>query len=304
MQDLMQIHWMLAKLDADTQREWELIIASRQDMPTTEELITFLGSRCKALELLQNTQSVKASTAPARNSQPSSSKVSKPAYTNVATQVQCPLCNGPHRLFRCDKFSKLQPRQRLNQARQLRLCFNCLQVYSKNHTCSQQTCRQCHQHHHTLLHIDSQANYDRRSTTNTNPSADAETTSATEGNTYCSLKGKPRNHILLATDTVEIKNKAGQYVPCRALLESASQSRFITERCAQRLKLTRTQTHASIQGISNVHTSPHHSVSIHSRSRHSDWHTTLDCAILNNITGTTPPTKLEQLETTQGHQDG
>jgi hypothetical protein len=107
------------------------------------------------------------------------------------------------------------------------------------------------------------------------------------------LKGKPRNHILLATAIVEVKNKAGQYIPCRALLDSASQSHFITERCVQLLKLSRTQTHASIQGISNVNTAAHHNVSIHLRSRHSDWHTSLDCAILNNITSTTPSTKLD-----------
>jgi hypothetical protein len=69
-QDLKQIHLILATLDADT-RELELVIASRQDMPTTEELINFLESRCRALELLQNTQSVKTSTTPPRTSQPS-----------------------------------------------------------------------------------------------------------------------------------------------------------------------------------------------------------------------------------------
>jgi hypothetical protein len=155
----------------------------------------------------------------------------------VATQVHCPLCNGSHRLFRCDKFLKLQPRQRLASVKQLRVFFNCLQLYSKNHTCSQQTCRQCHQRHHTLLHLNNQTNHDRRLTTNTNPPADAKSKSTTEVNTYCSLKGKPRNHILLATANVEVKNKAGKFVPCRALLDSASQSHFITERCAQRLRL-------------------------------------------------------------------
>jgi hypothetical protein len=42
-----------------------------------------------------------------------------------------------------------------------------------------------------------------------------------------------------------------------------------------------------------VNTATDHSVSIHLRSRHSDWHTTFNCAILNNITGTTPSTKLD-----------
>ena len=41
-------HLMLAAIDPETQREWELITASRIDIPTTEELVTFLESRCRA----------------------------------------------------------------------------------------------------------------------------------------------------------------------------------------------------------------------------------------------------------------
>jgi len=146
----------------------------------------------------------------------------------------------------------------------------------------------------TLLHIDkqNQATNDRGSTSNNMP-ANAKGISTAEVNTYCSLKDKPRNHILLATAIVRVKNKIGQYVPGRALMDSASQSHFITERCIQHLRLSRTQTHATIQGISNVNTATHHSVSIHLWSRHTDSHTTLDCTILSNITGITPSTKLD-----------
>jgi len=111
--------------------------------------------------------------------------------------------------------------------------------------------------------------------------------------THCSLKGKPINRILLATAIVEVKSNSGQYVPCRALSNIASQSRFVTERCSQHLRLARTQTHASVQGISNVNTAAHHRVSTHLRSKHSEWHTTLDCVFLPNINGTTPLTKLD-----------
>jgi len=58
-QDLMLNHLMLVTIDPETLREWELITASRTDTPTTAELITFLESRCRALELLQTTQSLK-----------------------------------------------------------------------------------------------------------------------------------------------------------------------------------------------------------------------------------------------------
>jgi hypothetical protein len=144
-----------------------------------------------------------------------------------------------------------------------------------------------------LLHINNQTNNNKQSAANTNPPADARSTSGTDINTYCLLKVKPRNHILFATANVEVKNKAGQYISCRALLDSASQSHFITERCALCLQLARTQTHASIQGISHVNTAAYYSVPIQMRSMHSDWNTTLDCAILSNITGTTPSTKLD-----------
>ena len=149
-------HLMLAKLDAETQQEWELITASRADTPTTLELINFMETRCRALELIQSTHSMKAAAAPSRLSNATRQKVSTLPYSNVATQAQCPVCNGSHRLFKCDKFIKLQPKQRLTQAKQLGLCFNCLQLFTKNRPCSNQTCRQCQRRHHTLLHLDNQ----------------------------------------------------------------------------------------------------------------------------------------------------
>jgi hypothetical protein len=126
-QDLMLNHLMLAILDAEMQREWELITASRAVTPMALELVNFLESSCRALKLIQTTQSLKASTAPSWPSTSMGHKVSKFAYSNVAKQAQCPLCNGSHKVFRCDKFIKLQPKPNKG------LCFNCLQSFTKNH---------------------------------------------------------------------------------------------------------------------------------------------------------------------------
>jgi hypothetical protein len=138
-QDLMLNHLMLATLDAETQREWELITVSRADTPTTAELFTFLESRCWALKLIQTTQSLKTTSTP-QSSHSTGSKVSKPSYFNIATQLQCSLCNKSHKLFKCGRFLKIQPKQRLNYAKQVGLCFNCLQQFTKTHTCSKQVC--------------------------------------------------------------------------------------------------------------------------------------------------------------------
>ena len=187
----------------------------------------------------------------------------------------------------------MQARQRYNYVKQSRLCFNCLHFSTKNHTCSEHVCPHCHNRQHNLLHLARQTQSENDRNSVNNKSAGSQLKPTAEVNTYCSIKGKPSNHILLATASVEILNKAGQYVPCRALLDSASQSHFITERCVQRLRLSRTQSHTSMQGISNVNTVTRHSVSMKLRSRHTDWQTTLDCSILSNITGTTASTKLD-----------
>ena len=50
-------------------------------------------------------------------------------------------------------------------------------------------------------------------------------------------KGRPSSQILLAIAIVYVRDKCGQLVKCRALLDSASQGHFVTERLVQQLHL-------------------------------------------------------------------
>jgi len=261
--------------------------------PYDINVINFLEARCKALELLQANQST--STTTSQQSPTSKIKVSQSSRCNLVIQDQCPLCKGTHRLVQCGKFKGMPPWQRKDYAQQIRPCYNCLRPYSKSHNCSKDLCHVCNKRHHTLLHVNAQISSasDRRSNTNHNPSANQRNSAPPEVNTYCSLKSKPTNHVLLATATVEVKNKYNQYVPCHVLLVSASQLNFISEKCVQRLRLSRTQTPVLIQGVNKVNTTTHHSVSLHLRSRQTDWHTTVKCAVLPHITSNTPASKLD-----------
>lgn len=86
-------------------------------------------------------------------------------------------------------------------------------------------CHECFKWHHKLSHINRQnqeANDDMPTTGSS--TADAQGLSNAEVNTDCTSKGKLKNHILLATVIVKDRNKFDQYVPCRALLDRASQS--------------------------------------------------------------------------------
>jgi hypothetical protein len=59
-------HIMVAILYKKTHQQWEQITATRIDLPITAELITFLKVRCRTLELIQYTPSMKIATANSR----------------------------------------------------------------------------------------------------------------------------------------------------------------------------------------------------------------------------------------------
>jgi hypothetical protein len=130
------------------QKEWELHTA-REDSPLTTEFISFLETKCKAFELLQNAQVPKTTTASPRSTQYPGAKVSKPSHCNLATQARRSLCNGSHRLFKYDKCLKLQPQQRFSRATLLGVCFICFQPFTKFHICSKQVCPKCNKRNHT-----------------------------------------------------------------------------------------------------------------------------------------------------------
>ena len=59
------------------------------------------------------------------------------------------------------------------------------------------------------------------------------------------------NCVLLATAIIYLRDDHGQVIRCRALLDSGSQSNFITRECANLLKATRNKIHATVCGLSN-----------------------------------------------------
>jgi hypothetical protein len=115
----------------------------------------------------------------------------------------------------------------------------------------------------------------------------------TEENSYVNFKVKPQNHVLLATAIVEFKDKSGNFIPCRCLLDGGSQTSFISSQCVQHLKFPKTQHHTSIQGINAVNTATHHNVEVHLRLMHTNWQSTINCAVLDHIKAVTPAKKLD-----------
>jgi hypothetical protein len=223
--------------------------------------MAFLERRCKALELIQTSQASNSTTTSSRyTSSVSGNKVSQTSRSYMTTRSQCTLCKESHQVYHCPKFLKWSAQQRMDFAYKSKLCYNCLRPFSKDHVCTTHTCKLCHKRHHTSLHG---ANYNHSADKVSTPSrsVNSNDNSPAETSTYCSFKGRPTSHILLATAIVNVQTKSKQRIPCRVLLDSASQLNFISEQCVNRLGLTKHPSSTSIQGVNKVNTSTHQCIS-------------------------------------------
>ena len=118
------------------------------------------------------------------------------------------------------------------------------------------------------------------------PTRTKQNNNSQSGVTVChTSKGKPSSQILLATVIVYVRDKYGQLVKCRALLDSASQDHFVTERLVQQLHLRKFKAHVPVQGINEVTKTIHYVASREIKSRFSNWVMKIGCTVLPKITG-------------------
>ena len=81
-------------------------------------------------------------------------KAEKPRESKTSTETakQCFLCSGEHLMSNCKKLKELQDSDRLENVKQLRVCFNCLNGHHRARYCRQQVRCSCGKKHSELLH--------------------------------------------------------------------------------------------------------------------------------------------------------
>uniref|UniRef100_A0A6P7GTX3 Uncharacterized protein LOC114340708 n=1 Tax=Diabrotica virgifera virgifera TaxID=50390 RepID=A0A6P7GTX3_DIAVI len=203
------------------------------------------------------------------------------------TTKQCVFCNNDHNIYHCESFLNLTPSERLNKAKGLRLCINCLNNNHSTKQCRSSGCKKCGKVHNTLLH------FPKQPVQQTSVEADipidipqANETSSNYSSLTCHSPAK--SQILLSTAMVKVADKNGNLHDCRVLLDSASQSNFISQRLHHILQLPKTKTNTSIFGIAQMHKNINYCVSVEMKSTINDFNKKLTCLILPNITGCTP----------------
>ena len=171
--------------------------------------------------------------------------------------------------------------------KRLGLCFNCLK--KTNHTsiqCKASTCKLCGKKHNTLLHHSQGGTIQKSSGQQKQHSAVDHTKHTVVSTSQVTQRSNTR--VLLSTAEVVLLDSRGSPHFCRALLDSGSQSNFITEKLAQTLGLKRTRIHSKISGIAQVSTRAAQVIHCRLKSRYTNYSTTEDFVILPKITHQLP----------------
>ena len=224
--DAILIYNVAKKLDLETWKQWELQ-SKGTDLQKYDDLKEFLENRCRALENPEISRCAPQAQDKRQNNQSTAKRTGMQGSAYHSTVEACPCCNGEHRIYKCDKFTKMSAPEKRTFVQGKRLCYNCLRAGHMKQDCrSTSTCTVCKKPHNTLLHRD--------------PAPEAKLNHA-----HTDAKD-----VILATASVNVYTDRGN-VTCRALLDSGSQLSFISEACAQRLSLPRKKARATINGIGN-----------------------------------------------------
>lgn len=279
------VHVILIKLDTATLREWETQ-ANKTEVSEVDELVEFLQKRFQILEAVEGVQ--KLNTKNDQKGHPSLSKSKKNdgvmfQKTNLmhatTVKLKCYVCNESHPIYRCTTFLALSIPERKQKIDQLKICIVCLSKHAEN-KCKFKGCRKCGEKHNTLLHAPS----------NDNGNEPAVTTSISA---HASNNIGHTAHVLLSTAIINIQGKSNDIFCARALLDSGSQSNFITNELASKLQLPRIRVNYAITGIDGSTNQANFSVKTTVQSRATSYKENLEFLILPKITPNLPTNKIK-----------
>jgi hypothetical protein len=263
------------KLDFHSNREWQSKLGN--EMPDSKTLLDFLESRYQHVASI--TASSANQTSQEKSGQNKSSKHQSSSNSVIINKQSCAFCKKTnHSLHQCTSFLRLSTDEKLKQVISLKLCENCLRGNHSTANCkSNNTCRDCKNRHHTLLHgTKTQIN---------------DLVPSTSTVSHCNAQ---HSENLLLTAVVLVKDCHEKYHQCRALLDAGSQSNFITRHLTNKLKLKTIPITHKIIGINAQPSNVTESVNINIKSICSDYGSNLNCLVLSKITGNLPLTSFSK----------
>ncbi|XP_059221526.1 uncharacterized protein LOC131996094 [Stomoxys calcitrans] len=164
---------------------------------------------------------------------------------------------------------------------------------AKSPSCVFCCCRQCSSKHHTMLHMEQPST--PHPSTSSQPVEPSSTLAVLTSSTDISSgpSSSSSGSVLLATAIILAKNRFGEFIPCRAILDSASQLNLIANRLVKRLSLDCHRVSATISGIGDGSVDVNKSVDLVVKSRIGEFSTTFAAMVVPTITDYQPGINLE-----------
>ncbi|XP_072761503.1 uncharacterized protein [Anoplolepis gracilipes] len=254
------IHISLPKIDKSSRREWESKRSAIDEFPTLIDFTDYLINRSVFLEAVnranQISQVVVYHNKRDNKSGGNQHKNLSQSYVS-SSDSSCVTCSGNHGIQDCQVFLKMAVKDRLVEVKRKRLCIKCLRTFH-GRNCKSNSCKTCKGYHNTLLRkidlaVNEKSDKNEIQTNNTNQTTQVALASNSEESmvlNHCSVKGSTQ--VLLATAVIYIRDQYGNPHECRALLDSGSQSNFMTRDMSEKLHLKPESIHTTIMGISNT----------------------------------------------------
>ncbi|XP_055589599.1 uncharacterized protein LOC129741832 [Uranotaenia lowii] len=154
------------------------------------------------------------------------------------------------------------------------------------------SCRNCGGRHHTLVcfkgkngEISESSRSGETNGTSKRGETSCQVSSTASSSCLTSGVGRKANcRVLLATAVVLLEDEMGNRYPARALLDSGSESNFMSERLSQRLKMSRKRVDVAILGIGRTSTRVKHKVLAVVRSRVNSYVKEMEFLVLPKVT--------------------
>ncbi|XP_055680290.1 uncharacterized protein LOC129788348 [Lutzomyia longipalpis] len=290
------IYLLLSKLDHESKVLWSREVGSRQ--PTLSRFMLFMKDRLRSLEVCQATPGPKPADHGSKgNTGKPPQKSGKSNVLATTAESACPACKATdHRVFKCPKFLRMSPADRLALIREKGLCRKCLVSTHMTKDCSFGTCTTCAGHHNKLLHEAFRPNAPQPATgakaqEKTQPaippsvSTPPQTNDKKEEAAVCSSLTEPSapRKIFLETAVVHILDRHGVPTQCRALLDSGAQANLLSQSLFQKLKLPKCISTLFIGGVVDGGTKAKYQTECTVRSLHNSKYFSMTCQVVPSI---------------------
>ncbi|XP_076301466.1 uncharacterized protein LOC143219348 [Lasioglossum baleicum] len=215
------------RLDTQSHREWEDLVRQSKELPTLEDLRTFIEGRIQTCEALEAKRKQPDEASLNKKSSSKAFKVHQISKANTSLR-NCSICQGAHFVLFCPQYKEKDAVERKETASSLKLCLNCLGRHSISDCKSAKRCQKCDGKHHTTIH-------------------DAESTGAVVQ--HISTHVSRPSSVLLSTARVTVSGSGGHGFQARSLIDPGSEVSLISEALAQRLGVKRSQARVPLLGV-------------------------------------------------------